>query len=200
MSHPSEHDMENTRTDYQRIADAQLLASPAMTWTWTGKPWTHSDTNRAKEISDGCGITPRAIGKHDQRVNEQPVTSRFAMQYATMAISAHGGHTPRKRNVDDNIARLRREARMWHQHDHMRSTAAKKELRSIQAAGVSSAHLAYLSTHAAQRTGVDDRPPWMREDEHLPGGWDFTPSDPTGDPSRFGRTSHLTTSFRIKPG
>eukprot|EP00933_Yihiella_yeosuensis_P023510 TRINITY_DN18326_c4_g1_i1.p1 TRINITY_DN18326_c4_g1~~TRINITY_DN18326_c4_g1_i1.p1 ORF type:complete len:204 (+),score=26.96 TRINITY_DN18326_c4_g1_i1:83-694(+) len=194
-------ELSRTRTDYQRIADAHALQGERPRFLFSGKHFTHSDTNRNFEIKRGCGISPRVWGDHDDRVAEEPVINRAALQYATMSISAQGGHTPRRRQVDDYVAQLRREATRWQQHDHEKSNSKKKELRHMVAAGRNSASLGYCRLHSCHRPpGVDDRPPWMREDEHLPGGWEFTPSDPTGDPTLFGKDSQFSMSFRVRPG
>merc|ERR1712014_363856 len=90
-----------------------------------------------------------------------------------------GGITPRERNIDDNITQLKRQTTIWHEHDHAGSSAFNKKVRAHRVAGVNSARLGYINTHAGHRaTSIDDRPHWMSEQEDLPGGFYFTPSDP----------------------
>mmetsp|Transcript_129341 Transcript_129341/g.322439 ORF Transcript_129341/g.322439 Transcript_129341/m.322439 type:complete len:207 (+) Transcript_129341:96-716(+) len=192
--------LRGTQTDYQRIANAQSLAGPPPSWSFSSRAFTDATSNRELEISThGCGITPRVWPDSDARISEVPVTSRQALRYATTALAQQGGLTPRRRAVDSTVAQLRAEATAWHQHDHERSTCDRKELRPIRVAGLNSARIGHIRTVPFHRTGVDDRPHWMSENEMLPGGWHFTPSDHKGDPTLFGRNAHFTAGFTCAP-
>merc|ERR1712039_729361 len=93
----------------------------------------------------GCGIYPRVHGDSDARISEEPVANPAALKYATTALAQMGGITPRKRVVDDNLTRLKREQVSWVQHDHERSSCSSKVLRPIRVAGVNSARLGYIN-------------------------------------------------------
>lgn len=176
-------------------------------WKFTGKNFTDGLSNRDIELKGrGCGIFPRVWPDEDARISEVPVHDRVSLKYGTTALAQHGGITPRRREAADvDIDKLKREPVVWHEHDHVRSSAANKQLRPLRVAGLSTARLGYLNTDPGSRSGVEDRPPWMREDEDMPGGYHFTPSDPhfklpesargRGDPTRFGIDEHFTASF-----
>eukprot|EP00427_Karlodinium_veneficum_P029791 CAMPEP_0169221366 /NCGR_PEP_ID=MMETSP1016-20121227/21009_1 /TAXON_ID=342587 /ORGANISM="Karlodinium micrum, Strain CCMP2283" /LENGTH=225 /DNA_ID=CAMNT_0009299567 /DNA_START=39 /DNA_END=716 /DNA_ORIENTATION=- len=182
------------------------------TWNFTGKSFSDGLSNREAELTGkGCGIFPRVHPPDDPRISEVPIRSRRCLSFATTALAQQGGITPRQRVVDDSISRMKREATIWHEHDHSRSSALTKKVRSLRVAGVNSARLGHINTHLGHRNaGIEDRPSWMREDEHLPGGFLFTPSDPfsqlpegtpgRGDPSRFGRVGHFSSSFPPRQG
>mmetsp|Transcript_20163 Transcript_20163/g.55820 ORF Transcript_20163/g.55820 Transcript_20163/m.55820 type:complete len:214 (+) Transcript_20163:109-750(+) len=184
------------QTEYHRQARGPAEATnrkPA--WSFSGKAWTHDESNRTREIAHGCGITPRVWGDGDARISEEPVTSRSALAYGTTALAQSAGITPRRRVIDTQMAELKRNAVAWHQHDHERSSADSKVLRPIRVAGVNTARLGWLKQNTFDRQGVDDRPHGFREDETMPGGYHFTPADPDGDPTRFGRDAHFTAKF-----
>jgi len=130
------------------------------------------------------------------------------MTFACSALAAHGGITPRQHKADEGLDRHKRHPTTWHDHDHGKSSAAKKTLRPLRVAGLHTARLNYLRTDPGSRMGTEDRPTWMREDEDLPGGYLYTPSDPhgtlpasargSGDPSRFGIDAHFTSQFAAR--
>mmetsp|Transcript_43882 Transcript_43882/g.139766 ORF Transcript_43882/g.139766 Transcript_43882/m.139766 type:complete len:197 (-) Transcript_43882:208-798(-) len=190
-------DLQRTRTDYGRISESRHLSAQAPEWKFTGRQWTEATSNRARELTHGCGITPRVWGDSDSRISEEPVTSRESLRYATTALAQMGGITPRRRAVDDTVSQLRREKVVWHQHCHDQSRSDRKELRPLRVAGLNSAHLSYIKQRPGDRPGLAERPPWMREDEQVPGKWTFKPSDPKGDPTVFGRNSHFTDNFML---
>eukprot|EP00443_Scrippsiella_acuminata_P032440 CAMPEP_0115361200 /NCGR_PEP_ID=MMETSP0270-20121206/102082_1 /TAXON_ID=71861 /ORGANISM="Scrippsiella trochoidea, Strain CCMP3099" /LENGTH=185 /DNA_ID=CAMNT_0002783763 /DNA_START=31 /DNA_END=584 /DNA_ORIENTATION=+ len=83
--------LRGTQTDYQRIANAQSLAGPPPSWSFSSRAFTDATSNRELEISThGCGITPRVWPDSDARISEVPVTSRQALRYATTALAQQG--------------------------------------------------------------------------------------------------------------
>lgn len=210
------------RTEYQRLAStsrrrdhrpkelANATGRPntggsQVSWKFSGKPFTEGISNRESELKKGCGIFPRVWPDTDARISEVPVTSRAAIQYASTALASHGGITPRQRKVDVEIDHHKRHITTWHEHDHIRSSAGKKQVRPLRVAGVNSARLGYIRQDPSHRAGIEDRPTWMKEAEDLPGGYLFTPSDPLfqlpasargrGDPTVFGKDSHFSIAF-----
>lgn len=221
-----EPNLQTHRTEYQRLASTSRrrehrerhdhckiscttgrpnTGGSEVSWKFTGKPFTQGISNREAELREGCGIHPKVWPDNDVRISEIPVTCRRDLQFATTAMAAHGGYTPRKPKVEKEIAEHKRQLTVWHEHDHTNSSAAKKTVRPLRVAGLMSARLGYLSLDPGSRVGMEDRPSWMREDETLPGGFLFTPSDPHGrlpasarghgDPSRFGKDAHFTATF-----
>jgi len=215
-------DLNNHRTEYQRLAStsrrrehrpkelANALGRPntggsQVSWKFSGKPFTQGTSNREHELKKGCGIFPRVWPDADARVSEVPVTSRAAIQYASTALASHGGITPRQRTVDVEIDHHKRQLTTWHEHDHIKSSAAGKQVRPLRVAGISSARLGGIKQDPGYRMGMEDRPEWMAEAEDLPGGYLFTPSDPLfqlpasargrGDPTVFGKDSHFSHKF-----
>mmetsp|Transcript_49313 Transcript_49313/g.107357 ORF Transcript_49313/g.107357 Transcript_49313/m.107357 type:complete len:206 (-) Transcript_49313:97-714(-) len=170
-------------------------------WPFTGKQWTErgsNGSNRTQEAArgaQGVGVVPRVWPDSDPRISEVPVLSRASLRYATTALAQQGGIIPREQVVDRDLLELKRNPVRWVQHDPKRSTCDSKVLRPFKVAGVNSARLGWLSAHSATRQGIDDRPPGMREDETLPGGFLFSPSEAHGDPTRFGRDTHFTSGF-----
>jgi len=179
-------------------------------WTFTGKHFTDPRSNRELELGGrGCGIFPRVWPDDDPRISEIPVHDRESLKYATTALAQMGGIAPRRaEDCDDATAaihKLKHDTVEWHEHDTGRSSSTTKTVRPLRVAGLSTARLGYLATEPGHRVGVEDRPPWMREDEDMPGGYFYTPSDPhfklaegsrgRGDPTRFGMESHFTAKF-----
>lgn len=217
------------RTEYQRLAStsrrrerqsrshSSSAAGPGgrlntggseVSWRFTGKPFTNGISNRDAELKTGCGIYPRVHPDEDPRISEVPVKSRLDLRFATTALAAQGGLVPRNHQAEEAISQHKRHLTTWHEHDHGKSGAAKKHIRPLRVAGVSSARLGYTSLPSSARVGTEDRPTWMPENEDLPGGYLFTPSDPhsllpasargRGASSRFGRTAHFTATFTGK--
>lgn len=176
-----------------------------VSWKFTGKAFTEGVSNRENELKHGCGIIPKVHPDDDPRVGEVPVRFRHEIGFATTALAAHGGYLPRQDKVDPDICRYKRQMTTWHEHDHGKSTAGRKELRPLRVAGLLSARHGYINTAPGHRVGLEDRPTWMSEDEDLPGGYLYTPSDPhgllpegsrgRGDPTRFGIDAHFTAQF-----
>eukprot|EP00931_Biecheleriopsis_adriatica_P102918 TRINITY_DN77822_c0_g1_i1.p1 TRINITY_DN77822_c0_g1~~TRINITY_DN77822_c0_g1_i1.p1 ORF type:complete len:213 (-),score=19.91 TRINITY_DN77822_c0_g1_i1:74-712(-) len=200
--HPSDHASAKTRTDYQRIAEARSLAGDAVSWGWSGsvKSWSNTKTLRSREIAEGCGIFPKVHAHHrDTRMNnEEPVTSHAALRHASMAMSAQGGFTPRKREVNDHIQTRRFEATTMVQHDTAGSRADCKAVRHFPVAGRTSASLGYTKLLSFQRPvdSSQNRPDWMRQEQERPGGWNYRTPAGTGS---FGASAHFTSSFNPRP-
>merc|ERR1719160_1810214 len=173
-----------------------------VSWKFTGKPFTTGISNREIELKKGCGIFPRVWPDEDSRISEVPVTCRRDLRFGTTALAAHGGIIPRMDKIDVDVDRYKRQLTTWHEHDHGKSSAAKKQLRPLRVAGLSSARQGYIAQPPSSRVGTQDRPEWIRGETDLPGGYDFTPSDPgsllplsargRGDPVRFGIDAHFT--------
>mmetsp|Transcript_46265 Transcript_46265/g.134751 ORF Transcript_46265/g.134751 Transcript_46265/m.134751 type:complete len:202 (+) Transcript_46265:66-671(+) len=194
---PSERQRCAQSSGDRRAPTAKSSSGKTPDFNFSGRPFTTAISNRDRELAGrGCGVHPRVWPDEDPGISEVPITSRGSLRFATTALAQFGGMTPRRRVVDSGVSLLRQQATMWHQHDHERSRADHKELRAFPVAGLNSARLGYMKQRPCDRMGVDDRPPWMQENEHLPGGWHFTPSDSVGDPTLFGRNHHFTAGFR----
>merc|ERR1712118_357871 len=89
------------------------------------------------------------------------------------ALAAHGGIIPRMDKIDVDVDRYKRQLTTWHEHDHGKSSAAKKQLRPLRVAGLSSARQGYIAQPPSSRVGTQDRPEWIRGETDLPGGYDL---------------------------
>eukprot|EP00928_Gymnodinium_smaydae_P023384 TRINITY_DN19322_c0_g1_i1.p1 TRINITY_DN19322_c0_g1~~TRINITY_DN19322_c0_g1_i1.p1 ORF type:complete len:204 (+),score=13.53 TRINITY_DN19322_c0_g1_i1:57-668(+) len=190
-----------TQTEYHCIANANPEAASKRAFNFNaGKPWTDPESHRAKELRKGAGIYPRVQEESEYKLTKVPTVDRRTLGFSTTAMASLAGFTPRQ-VVRSEVHDLRGSQTIWHQHDHENSSCDKKVLRSMPVAGLNSARLGWTREHATHRsTGATDRPPWMSENESLPGGWHFTPSDKHGDPTRFGRDSHFTRNFPTSVG
>lgn len=219
-----EPNFDTHRTEYQRLASSSRrrerhsrdcistgsgrpnTGSSRCSFKFTGKAFTEGISNREAELKGGgCGIFPRVHPDNDARIAEVPVTSRRDLQFATTALAQHGGIMPRQHKGDAGIDEHKRQQTTWHEHDHGKSSAAAKQMRPLRVAGLSAARLGYLSLPPSSRVGIEDRPTWMKENEDLPGGYLFSPSDVhgklpasargAGKPSRFGFDTHFSSQF-----
>eukprot|EP00929_Paragymnodinium_shiwhaense_P050931 TRINITY_DN25639_c0_g1_i1.p1 TRINITY_DN25639_c0_g1~~TRINITY_DN25639_c0_g1_i1.p1 ORF type:complete len:214 (+),score=21.79 TRINITY_DN25639_c0_g1_i1:85-726(+) len=195
---------ERHRTEYDALTRGMLSArGAAPEFKFTGRLWTDPTCNRAAELKKGCGVYPRVWGDADARNSEVPITSREALRFfGTTSLAQHAGLTPRDHRTDNDkeVLDLKRAPVIWPEHDRERSECDRKVLRPMKVAGVNTARLGARKLHSFQRMGVDDRPPWMKEDETMPGGYHFAPAEPNGDPTRFGRSQHFSKKFGHKRG
>eukprot|EP00927_Polykrikos_kofoidii_P074858 TRINITY_DN70909_c0_g1_i1.p1 TRINITY_DN70909_c0_g1~~TRINITY_DN70909_c0_g1_i1.p1 ORF type:complete len:224 (+),score=18.08 TRINITY_DN70909_c0_g1_i1:56-673(+) len=165
------------------------LTSGSRCWHLTGNPMTRNDTSRSDAVERGRRITSDVGGHTDGRLGELPVGCQSARAYGATL-------TQRQRTIDAELEEVKKAPVIWAQHDHEKSLCDRKQLRPMRVAGVNSARLHMLRSQATvHRPGNDNRPPWMKKDEHLPGGLKYSPADVNGNPTKFGIDSHYSSMY-----